>query len=64
MIQRDLNRLQDPLNVNSKSIISSSLTVEDLQRAQTKVIDLLQTIDKRMAHLNGWIPPTVPFLGL
>jgi hypothetical protein len=42
---------------------SSPFTLEELQQAQSKIIDLLASIEKRMATLKTWIPPTMPFLG-
>ena len=54
VLQRELNRLFDS---------TSLLTVEELQRAQSKVKELLRTIEKRMTMLKTWVPPTVPFLG-
>jgi len=49
--------------IKKSSNPSSPFTIEELQQAQNKVQDLLATIEKRMATLKTWIPPTMPFLG-
>ncbi|CAF0774064.1 unnamed protein product [Didymodactylos carnosus] len=41
----------------------STLTLEDFQQAELKVQDILQVIQKRLAMVKSYIPPTMPFLG-
>ncbi len=49
--------------ITKSSNPSLSFTLEELQQVQSKVSDLLASIEKRMATLKAWIPPTMPFLG-
>jgi len=56
--------LGTPETIKKSSYPSSSpFTLEELQQAQSKINDLIASIEKRMATLKTWIPPTMPFLG-
>ncbi len=64
VIQREIDHMLGlPETIKKSSNPSSPFTLEELQQAQSKVNDLLTTIEKRMATLKTWIPPTMPFLG-
>lgn len=63
-IERDLEQLLDPMNPNPTSVISSTLTVEQLQKAQYQLNELQYSIKKQIDSLKQWIPPTIPFLGV
>lgn len=64
VIQREIDHMLGVNTIIKKSSNPSSpFTIEELQQAQNKVQDLLATIEKRMATLKTWIPPTMPFLG-
>jgi hypothetical protein len=52
-----------PETIKKSSSSSSPFTLEELQQAQSKINDLLTSIEKRMSTLKTWIPPTMPFLG-
>jgi hypothetical protein len=52
-----------PETIKKSSNSASPFTLEELQQAQNKINDLLASIEKRMATLKTWIPPTMPFLG-
>ena len=64
VIERDLSQMLEPSNKKPTSLISATLTIEQLQKAQSQLNDLQQTIKKRIDLLQTWIPPTIPFLGV
>lgn len=64
VIQQEIDTIlgrSSPMKKSSSS--SSTFTLEELQQVQSKINDLLTIIEKRMATLKTWIPPTMPFLG-
>lgn len=64
VIQQEIDYiLGRPLTMKKSSNAPSSFTLEELQQAQSKINDLLTNIEKRLATLKTWIPPTMPFLG-
>ncbi|UJR28988.1 hypothetical protein I4U23_010206 [Adineta vaga] len=68
VIQQEIDRMigmptTGQTAVKKSSSLSSSFTLEELQQVQGKVNDVLASIEKRMANLKAWIPPTMPFLG-
>lgn len=66
VIQREIDHMlgvTDIINKKSSGPSASPFTLEELQQAQSKINDLLTSIEKRMATLKTWIPPTMPFLG-
>ena len=64
MIQNEIDRMLGmPATIKKSTNPSSPFTLDELQQAQSKVNDLLVSIEKRMATLKAWIPPTMPFLG-
>jgi hypothetical protein len=62
-IQHEIYRILNASSTNKKSAFILTLTLEELQQAQHKINNLLYVIDKRMAMLKSFIPPTMPFLG-
>lgn len=64
VIQREIDRMVGmPSAVKKSSNGSPSFSLEELQQAQSKVNDVLASIEKRMGAMKAWIPPTMPFLG-
>lgn len=64
VIQYEINAVLSSSVTQKKSNYNPSpLTLEELQQAQSKINDLLMGIEKRLATLKTWIPPTMPFLG-
>jgi len=64
VIQREIDQMLGMPETTKKSLNPASpFTLEELQQAQSKINDLLASIEKRMAALKTWIPPTMPFLG-
>lgn len=63
-IERDLSQMLEPSNKKPTSLISATLTIEQLQKAQYQLTELQHTIKKRIDLLQTWIPPTIPFLGV
>ncbi|UJR20668.1 hypothetical protein I4U23_023789 [Adineta vaga] len=62
IIQREILRIQNPSSVSKKSFLSSTFTLEDLEEAQNKIYNLLDTIEQKIAVLKTRPPPTMPFL--
>ena len=64
VIQHEIDHMLGMPNTRKKSSNAPSpFTLEELQQAQSKINDLLISIEKRVATLKTWIPPTMPFLG-
>ncbi|CAF0849767.1 unnamed protein product [Adineta ricciae] len=69
VIQREIDRMIGmPVSTlttvkKSSRTTSTPFTLEELQQAQSKVNEVLTSIENRMAALKAWIPPTMPFLG-
>lgn len=64
VIQHEITRLSDSSRMHPTSEPMSTLMIEELQQAQHKIDNLLDTIEQRMVSLQTWIPPTIPFLGV
>ena len=64
VIQYEINSVLGASAEQKKSNpVASPFTLDELQQAQSKVNDLIMGIERRMASLKTWIPPTMPFLG-
>ncbi len=64
VVQREIDHLLGVSEtIKNSSNPSSPFTLVELQLAESKINDLLTIIEKRMATLKTWIPPTMPFLG-
>jgi hypothetical protein len=64
VIQREINHISAVSTMDKKSLTSPLIILEELYQSRDRIRGLLNIIEKRMAILKRWFPPTMPFLGV